>query len=105
MAGTFIPNRLADGQLPSSVGALYTVPGVTKSYVKFFNLHNRGPGTQIIIVYVNTRIWRRIELLVNESYNMLEEDRSLELSPGDAVRGETTNANTVDYVITGVEET
>lgn len=104
MAGTFTAKKLAEGQVAAILGDLYAT-GAARGYVKFFNLHNIALTTEIVLVYVNTRQIRRIELLPQESYDVLDDDRSMELSPGDAIRAVTTNASAVDFVITGVEET
>src|SRR3990172_11304993 len=106
MAGTFAPKLLAEGQLPTSVAALYTVPGATSAYVRTMKFAHSSVTTQTILVHLNgsgtNRGTYRFVLAQNES---AEIDDHLTLETGDSIQGETTTATTVDYTIHGVEET
>lgn len=100
---------LADGQLASTKGTLYTVPAATRSYVKFLFLHNTGATSETVLVYVkrsgsSSRVIGRGVLAGDESLAVIDKDATLTLSAGDVIEGETTTATTVDYVITGAEE-
>lgn len=50
-AGTVKP--LAQGQLPSSAGVLYTVPGSQSAVVQTIHLSNTGGTSQTVVIYVN----------------------------------------------------
>ena len=100
---------LADGQLAATKGTLYTVPGGTVAYVKFLHVHNTGSTTETVVIYVkrsgsSSRTVGRVILAQNEAADVLDKDATLTLSTGDVIEGETTNATTVDYTITGAEE-
>lgn len=99
---------LADGQVASSKGTLYTVPASTVAYVSFFNIYNTNSSTQTVLVYINSsgtsRLWRRFELAENESADLLDQGQRLVLEAADLIEATTTNATSVDYVIAGVEE-
>lgn len=105
----FTAKVLADGQFATSKGTLYTVPGSTKTYVKFFSVHNTNAATQTVNVYLKpgatSRQVVRLSLAQNESANILDIVGSFTLEAGDLVEGDTTTASALDYVITGVEET
>lgn len=101
----FAAKVLAEGQLPSSKGTLYTVPGATKGYVRQMRIFSTG-AAQTIIIYLKpgstSRKQIQFVLSTNESADVFSE--TIELEAGDLIEGETTDAATVDYVITGVEE-
>jgi hypothetical protein len=111
MPGTFTSKRFADGRVPATMSPIFSVGAGERAYVKFANFYNVSTSTVVIDVRIysadsgTTRKWRRIELEQNESYDLLEYDRSVELSPGDSIQASATIGNTIDYVITGVIET
>lgn len=103
------PKVLGSGQLPTSKGTLYTVPGSTSAYVKFLRVHNTNAATQTVIIYANTagtsRIIGRAVLAQNETAEVIDSGAALTLETGDLIEGVTTTSSAVDYVITGAEET
>lgn len=104
----FTAKSLADGQLPSSQGAVYTVPGSTKAYVRNLFLYNTNAASQTITLWVKrsggtARKFRTAALATDESADVLESP--LVLSAGDSIEAVTTTATAVDYFIAGVEET
>jgi hypothetical protein len=109
MAGTFTPKVMAQGQFANSKGTLYTVPGSTSAYVKFFNVWNSSATPQTVRVYLNPAGTSRqiitLSLAQNESANIIDLVGSFTLEAGDLIEGDTTTATVLDYVITGVEET
>ena len=79
------------------------------AYVKFLHVHNTGSTTETVVIYVkrsgsSSRTVGRVILAQNEAADVLDKDATLTLSTGDVIEGETTNATTVDYTITGAEE-
>ena len=111
MPGVFTSKRFADGRISTVLGPLFLVGSGERAYVKFANLYNISTSIVVIDVRIysadtgTTRKWRRIELEPDESYDLLEYDRSVELSPGDSIQASATVGNAIDYVITGVIET
>lgn len=110
MSGTFTGKSLADGQLASTKGTIYTTPASTVAYVKFLSCHNTGSTTETVIIYVkrsgsSSRVIGRAVLQGNEHCRFIDKDETITLAAGDLVEGVTTTATTVDFVITGVEET
>jgi hypothetical protein len=101
----FTAKVLADGQLPSSKGTLYTVPGATATYIRQIRVFSTG-SAQTVVIYFNTsgssRRYGQWVLETNESADVLTEP--LLLQAGDLIEGQSTSATTVDYVVTGVEE-
>lgn len=99
---------LADGQLPSSKGTLYTVPAATKAYIKFFSLHNTSATPQTVKVYIKRSggTSRQVDMgqLDQGETGLIVETGSWELSTGDIIEGETTTVAVVDYQILGAEE-
>lgn len=106
----FVSASLADGQLPTSAGDLYTAPADTTVYIKRLSFFNDNASEQTIILWVQraggtARKWRRYVLAQNESAEVLEASDTIHLSAGDKLRAQTTTAGAVDYIITGVRET
>lgn len=103
---TFTAKVLADGQLANTKSTLYTVPAATRTYIKQLRLFSTG-ANQTIIIQLNTsgtsRKYCQFFLTTNESATVFDEP--IMLVDGDLVEGHSTSATTVDYVLTGVEET
>lgn len=91
---------LADGQLPSSKGTLYTAAAVT--YVKSISCHSTSATSQTVILYTNrggtSRVIARVPL---EQYETLYVELPIVLESGDLLEGVTTTATAVDYQISG----
>lgn len=107
MAGTFTAAVLADGQVASTKGTLYTVPVSTIAYVYNIRLCNTNAVVQDVDVFLNTsgtsRQIARISLAQWESADVLSQP--MHLAAGDLIEADTITASAVDYVITGVLET
>lgn len=101
------PKVLADGQLPSSSGTLFTASATT--LVKLLHLHNRAATGETAVITVNTtgtnRTLGRAVLTQDEQADVIDKDEALTLESGDTIDGSTTNALSVDYIITGAEVT
>lgn len=96
---------LADGQLAAAKGTLYTVPGSTVTYITYMSFLNAGASTETVIIYLNTSgTSREIVNATLSPGDSLRFDGRLSLEAADLIEGETTNATSVDYVITGGEE-
>jgi hypothetical protein len=109
MAGIFTGKVLAEGQLPNAKGTLYTVPGSTKAYVKFFSAENVGSGTEAVRIYLKpgstSRGAGRATLQPGEHVRFVDKDEAMILEAGDLIEGHTTSTAAVDYLILGLEET
>lgn len=109
MAGTFAAKVLAEGQLASSKGTLYTVPASTTAYIRWLSCHNTGGSAETVVLYVKpgatSRIIAHASVAASETLYVVNGGESIQLEAGDLIEGMTTTATTVDYVITGVEET
>jgi hypothetical protein len=106
MSGTFLGKSLADGQLASSAGDLYTCPASTVAYVKKAIFANTNASARTITIYL-TRSGSSDRIIAAGS---LEQNETLEvenliLSDGDKIRGVASAATSVDYTLMGVEET
>ncbi len=99
---------LGQGQLANAKATLYTVPGATSAYVKFLSVCNVSALNQDIEILVNTAGTSRriafISLAPDQSARVIDKDEALTLEAGDLIEGFSTNATSVDYVITGAEE-
>ena len=95
----------ADGQLPNAKATLYTVPALTKAYIKGISLFNTGGGSETVRLYLNvagtSRRMPQIVLAASEGADV----GAFGLNAGDLIEGDTTTATTVDYCINIVEET
>lgn len=99
---------LADGQLSSSKATLYTVPVLTKCYIKFLSVCNVAASQQAIQIFINpngaSRKIAHLSLAENEYARVVEKDETITLEAGDTIEGQSTNGSSVDYLITGAEE-
>jgi hypothetical protein len=103
---TRTPKVLAEGQLPSSKGTLYTVPANTTVYISMIRMTNTSATTQTVLIYYKPGSTSRLQFYVSgvEQYNTVEKSGGDILETGDLIEGYTTTASVVDYVIMGVEE-
>lgn len=108
MAGTFTGKVLAEGQLPNAKTTLYTVPANVVAYVKFLHCENVAATVETIRIYAKpgstSRGMGRCVLNPGEFARFVDKDETLVLEAGDLIEGSTTNASSVDYIISGVEE-
>jgi hypothetical protein len=97
---------LANGQLASSKGTIYTVPGSTQTIVKSISLVNTDSVARTVNLYVNASgTSRRIipKDLSLPAGATLEFDRVITLEAADIIEGDASAATVVDYVISGAE--
>jgi len=104
---TRTPKILADGQLPSSKGTLYTVPASTSVYLSKITIFNTNITTQTVELYINPSGTSRQLIYITEleQYETIVYDGGVILETGDLLEGETTTVSVVDYLIMGVIET
>jgi len=98
--------QLANGQLPSTVGDLYTVPAGTTAIIKSISLVNTNTSDETINLYVlKSGGTRRRIIPKNMTFYvqyMTVVDDEITLEAGDKIQGDTTTASKVDYVVSGV---
>jgi hypothetical protein len=102
----YVGASLADGQLPDTVGTLFTA--TVSTIIRSFDVYNDGAGQENVVVYIlrdgsTTRKVGRAELKQNEFAEVLSDGKVWVLSPNDAIQAETDTANKVDFTITGGE--
>lgn len=100
---------LADGQVATTTGTLYTVPASTVTVIKSASFFNTNAATQTLNVYITrsggTR--RQIEQFTLSQYDtahLLANGETLVLSTGDVLEADTTTTTAVDYMITGATD-
>ena len=104
-----ISRSLADGQLPSSQGVLYVVPGAKKARISNLLLYNTDAVPQTIILLLrrsgsSARSFRSLQLSQHESASVLAEEPPIIMSDGDSLEGVTTSESAVNYYLAGIEE-
>jgi hypothetical protein len=101
----FAAKLLAEGQVASSKGAIYTVPGSAVAYIKSIQFYNTNALTQTLNVYLNgsgtSRQMHKIELEQDESAVI---SHHITLQPADTIEAVTDTAAAVDFTVHGVEE-
>lgn len=104
---TLTPKFLANGQVASSKGTIYTVPASTTTMFTSMTFYNTSATTQTVIVYLKASggTSREIGRAVLEQYEMLEIEKGKALEASGVVEAETTTASVVNYTVCGVEET
>ena len=96
------PTVLADGQLPSTKGTLYTAADIT--IVKLVTYSNTGTDAQAVNLYVDSSGTSRYISPKNMSlggHYLVEFDQPISLEVGDLLQGDAATALMVDYVVTG----
>lgn len=107
---TFLGKSLADGQLPTTQGALYTVPASTRAIIKTIDIVSKTATPQAVEVFIKRSggtarsIGYVNPLEQYEKIEYLSDGNTITLSAGDAIEGITTTATAVDFSITGAEE-
>ena len=99
---------LADGQLASTKGTLYTTPASTQAIVKTITLTNTSDSIVKVNLYVkrdgsNSRRLCPKDMALKGGYSWTD-DRVHTLEAADLVEGDASSGSTIDYVIDGVQE-
>ena len=106
---TIIGAALADGQLGAVAAptpTIYTTPAGTTTYVKSIVCTNTGAGQNVVVLATTrTGVERRLIRVPLETNEQLYYNDALTLEAADIIQAEATNANEVDYVVSGAEET
>ncbi len=100
----YVGESLADGQLPDTIGTLFTAS--VSTIIRSFDVYNDGGSQQNVIVYIlrngsTTRKVGRADLKQDEFAEVLSDGKVWVLSANDAIQAETTTASQVDFTITG----
>jgi hypothetical protein len=108
---SFVGKTLADGQLPTTQTAIYTVPASTRAIIKSADFVNNIATVQAVQLWIkrsggtSRRVCAVSNLSVDEKIEAVSDGESWSLAAGDIIEGMTTTAAAVDYTITGAEET
>lgn len=107
MAGTFTVQVLADGQVASTPTALYTAASGVNVYIHNVNFVNVSGISQTVILYYQRTTAREIgrAVLTTTGYRWEYLEHPLHLEAGDSILASATADLSVDYIVTGVEET
>lgn len=97
------PQILANGQLPNSKGTLFTATGDT--VIRLITAVHVAGSTQHVVFYLKkaagtSRVVGRAQLEVDE---FAVDDEVYTLAVGDIIEGQTTDASSVDYTISGAK--
>lgn len=98
---------LANGQLPSTIGDLYTAPASTQAIVETITLVNTHTSAVTCNLYVlesggTARRFIPKDMSLGAGYKGVE-DHPITLEAGDKIQGDASVASKVDYIINGVE--
>jgi len=96
---------LADGQLAASETDVYTAPS-GGARVNFMRCTNPAVTVELVKVWVKrsggtSRLIAAQSLAQYDRLDVIEPGEELELSSGDKIRALSTNATTVDYIVSG----
>ncbi len=98
---------LADGQLATSKGTLYTAPAATQAIVKRITLVNTSNSTVKVNLYfkasgqTSRRITPKDLEIEGNGLAVIDDEQTLEAA--DIIEGDATFGSTVDYTVSGVE--
>lgn len=103
--GTDVIKVLAQGDLPGTVGTLYTVTSLYDGLVKNIVVCNHDSVTRTIDFFVNgtadsNRLCKTYSILAGKRLILPE---TITLDPGDTVRGNADSASKISYNIFGIE--
>lgn len=109
MANNFTGKRLASGQAAIGSAVIYTVPANTKTYVKSIICTNLNGSSQAINIFINDGtadrdISHNATVTTLTTIKPITHDSALILNSGDSIKI-SASLGTVDYVVSGVEET
>lgn len=104
----FQGGSLADGQVATTTGTIYTSSGTTiiKS-ASFFNTNATGQDINVFVTRnggTRRQIARSSTVAQYATYYLLTDGEVLVLSDGDILEANTTTTTAVDYLITGASE-
>jgi hypothetical protein len=104
----FTGDLLAEGQVAAAWAAIYTSTGVV-TILKSVNIYNTAVTSETVEFRVNmsgggTSQIGRCVLEQDEYAYVLSDGETLVLGSGDALEMQTTNATSVDYVVSGATQ-
>lgn len=96
---------LADGELPATLGGLYTVPTGSRLYLHKITLYSKANAQTVLIAVKrggSTRRLRRYVLNENESAELPDGGLAVILNDSDMIVGQASASGQVDFTISGV---
>jgi len=100
---TITIKQLANGQLASAKGTIYTATACT-AIIKSITLVNTGGSSVTVNLYAATRRIIPKDLTLAAGYSLVVDD-VITLSAGNIIEGSDGVGTNTDFVISGVEET
>jgi hypothetical protein len=97
--------QTVDGQLAASKGTLYTVPASTQAFVKGVTYYNAGATLETVNLWVKPGSTSRLVASVQLAAGERMEATEFALEEDALIEGSSSNATTVNYFISLVEET
>ncbi len=95
----------AAGQLATVLGAIATPPTARSTKLRYFAVFNDGASTEAVAVYyfdgTTNRQIGACTLLPDEWAEVFDGSVEIDLGIGESIKGLTTNATSVNYVILG----
>lgn len=99
---------LAQGEVGTASGALYTVPGATEAIIKHIRFVNQTGAAITITIWIDGTtdpfLWLPPTTSIPAN-GSLEFEGSLALAAASVINGDTATANTITFIISGVEIT
>lgn len=100
---------LADGQVGTSIGTIYTCPDSIYTMLRSACFYNTNAASQTLEIYITRSGGTRRQIYnatvaQDETFHLVSNGEILSLSPGDVLEAQTTTGSAVDYVITGQVE-
>lgn len=96
---------IADGQLASSKGTLYTVPASTQIIVKSITLTNTDSSARAVNIYIKPGSTSRkiCSITLDAGASHYLNNLNITLEAADLIEGDAAAGSVVDYVISGVK--
>ena len=99
---------LAQGEIGTVSGALYTVPGATSAIIKSIVIINQTAAAITVTLWINGTtdpfLWLPSTTSIPAN-GMIEWEGSLALAAAEVINGDTATGNTLTFTISGVEIT
>lgn len=98
---------LADGQLASSKGTLYTVPTAKQTVINRIRLVNTNSTTETVNLYFkasggSSRNLIPVDTQLKAGYLLVMDD-VVTMEAADVIEGDTTTVSKVNYIVSGAE--
>uniref|UniRef100_A0A6M3L7E7 Uncharacterized protein n=1 Tax=viral metagenome TaxID=1070528 RepID=A0A6M3L7E7_9ZZZZ len=103
---TVTVKSLGTGQLAATITTIYTCPTSTQSIIDNVTLVNTNSSAETVNLYVKESGLTARRLTPKDmslAAGRMFVSQTVTLSAGDVIQGDATDANQVDYIVSGVE--